>query len=74
MESAAIAYKTFLLTPLAAYDEGMYAAILIVRKPDGTQRATEVLGRFPHALEAHRYAIAHGMAQIDAKRLPEPER
>jgi hypothetical protein len=73
MENFEVAYKTFVLTPLAAYDDGMYAAMLIVRKPDGTQRATDVLGRFPCAIEARRFAIAHGMAQIDARKLPEPE-
>jgi hypothetical protein len=45
------------LTSVTAYDEGMNAAMLIVRKPDGTQRATEVLGRFSCAPEAGRFAI-----------------
>jgi hypothetical protein len=70
METAEVAYKNFVLTPLAAYDEGRYAAMLIVRKPDGTQRATDVLGIFPCAPEARRFAIAYGISQIDAKRLP----
>jgi hypothetical protein len=70
MESAAVAYKTFILIPLAAYDEGLYAAILIVRKPDGTQRATGVLGCFPCPGEAREFAIAYGVGEIDAKRLP----
>lgn len=73
MQNAEVTHKTFILTPLAAYDEGMYAALLIVRKPDGTQRATKELGRFSSALEACRFAIAHGMAEIDARRLPEPD-
>jgi hypothetical protein len=73
MENAEVAYKSVVLTPLAAYDEGMYAAMLIVRKPDGTQRATEVLGRFACAAEACRVAITFGMSQIDARRLPGPE-
>jgi hypothetical protein len=60
MEDAEVAYKGFVLTPLAAYDEGMYAAMLVVRKPDGTERATQVLGRFPGAPEARRVAIAFG--------------
>jgi hypothetical protein len=66
MEDAEVAYKGFVLTPLAAYDEGMYAAMLVVRKPDGTERATQVLGRFPGAPEARRVAIAFGLSQIDA--------
>lgn len=73
MENAEVTYKSFVLTPLAAYDEGMYAAMLIVRKPDDTQRATEVLGRFPCAPDAREFAIAYGMSQIDARLLPESE-
>ncbi|MFL9932471.1 hypothetical protein P0D88_25295 [Paraburkholderia sp. RL18-103-BIB-C] len=73
MEIAEVAYMGLVLTPLAAYDEGMYAAMLIVRKPDGTERATEVLGRFPCAAEARRVAIAFGVSQIDARRLPGSE-
>ena len=73
MQDAEVTYKEFTLRPLAAYDEGMYASMLILREPDGTQRATEVLGRFACALEARRYAIAYGMAEIDHRRLPEPE-
>ena len=73
MENVEIVYKRFVLTPLAAYDEGMYAAMLIVRKPDGIERATGVLGRFPCAVEARGFAVAYGMCQIDAQRLPEPD-
>lgn len=73
MENLEVVYKTFVLTPLAAYDDGMYAAMLIVRKPDGTERATDVLGRFPCAVEARKFAIAYGMSQIDARLLPQPE-
>ncbi len=73
MQNVEVTHKTFILTPLAAYDEGMYAALLIVRKPDGTQRATKELGRFYSALEACTFAIAHGMTEIDASRLPEPD-
>lgn len=73
MQTAEVTHKTFILTPLAAYDDGMYAALLMVRKPDGTERATKELGRFPSALEARKFAIAHGMAEIDARRLPAPE-
>jgi len=73
MQDAEITYKQFTLRPLAAFDEGMYASMLILRKPDGTQRATDVLGRFACPIEARRYAIAYGMAEIDHRRLPDPE-
>ncbi|KDR37766.1 hypothetical protein BG61_07790 [Caballeronia glathei] len=72
MPDSEVTYKEFTVRPLAAYDDGMYASMLILRKPDGTQRATGVLGRFPCALEARRFAIGYDMAEIDHRRLPEP--
>jgi hypothetical protein len=70
MEDAEVAYKSFVLVPLAAYDDGTYASMLILRKSDGTQRATGVLGSFSNAREARTFAIAYGISEIDARRLP----
>jgi hypothetical protein len=48
----------------------MYAAILVVRKPNQAGQATRVPGRFPSAGEARRYAIDYGVARIAARDLP----
>jgi hypothetical protein len=63
--NAEVTFEGRLLTPLAAWDEGMYAAMLIVRGTDGAQRATPVLGRFASAEQARACALAWGMAHID---------
>jgi hypothetical protein len=68
-----VTYRNFVLLPLAAYDDGMYAAMLILRNGDGIQTASGVLGRFACALDARRFALKHGMAQIDQGAFPEPE-
>jgi hypothetical protein len=68
-----ITYKGFALTPVVARDEQMYAAMLIIRAPDGIQRTTGVLGDFPCPLEAQRFALVHGMAEIDHRTTPAPE-
>lgn len=47
--------------------------MLIVRETDGVELATGVLGHFACALEARRFAVAYGMAQIDHRHTPEPE-
>jgi hypothetical protein len=73
MQNAEVLYKSFVLIPMAAYDEGLYASMLIVKKPDGVQRATGVLGLFPCPVDARRFALSYGMAEIDERRLPEPE-
>ena len=65
MVKAQLTYKGTVLIPLAAFDEGSYAAMLIVETPDESQRASGVLGNFPTADEACRYAVEYGMAEID---------
>lgn len=67
MQYAEIAYKNVVLIPLAAYDDGLYAAMLIVREGDGLQRATGVLGHFPCPVDARKFALAYGMAEIDER-------
>ena len=65
MFMAELTYKGIVLIPLAAFDAGSYAAMLIVETPDETKRASGVLGNFPTADEACRYAVEYGMAEID---------
>jgi hypothetical protein len=67
MEIGEIVYKGFVLRPLAAYEDGVYVAMVIVRKPDGSQSASGELGNFPCALNARRFALLHGMTQIDQR-------
>jgi hypothetical protein len=69
MQDAEIAYKNVVLIPLAAYDEGLYAAMLIVRELNGLQRASGVLGHFRVAADARDFALAYGIAEIDERRL-----
>ena len=65
MRNNEVAYKNVVLIPLAAYDEGLYAAMLIVREINGLQRASGVLGHFTAPAEARRFALEYGMAEID---------
>jgi hypothetical protein len=74
MRDAEIAYKNVVLIPLAAYDEGSYAAMLIVRELDGLQRASGVLGHFPSPIDARKFALDYGMTEIDARWIAHPDR
>lgn len=60
-------YKGFGIQPLAAYDEGRYAAMVIVRSPDGYQRASDVLGSFADPTEAKQHALRQGMSEVDRR-------
>ncbi|KQR76451.1 hypothetical protein ASG35_15435 [Burkholderia sp. Leaf177] len=73
MRDGEIAYKNVVLIPLAAYDDGTYAAMLIVREFDGLQRASGILGHFACALDARKFALAYGMTEIDARRDAQPD-
>ena len=73
MQHTGVTYKGFVLLPVIAPDEEMYAAMLVIRAPDGVQRATGILGDFPCPLEAQRFALSYGMAEIDHRTIPPPE-
>ena len=73
MKEAEVTYKNVVLIPLAAYDDGLYAAMLIVGELSGVQRASGVLGHFPCPVAARKYALAYGMAEIDERVPAEPE-
>jgi hypothetical protein len=65
MSKVEVAYKGFVLIPLAAFDSGSYAAMVITKQPDQSQRASGILGNFADADAACQYAVEYGMAQID---------
>ncbi|SAL85718.1 hypothetical protein AWB68_07779 [Caballeronia choica] len=73
MPHTGVTYKGFVLLPVVAPDDQMYAAMLVIRAPDGVQRSTGVLGDFPCPLEARRFALSYGMAEIDHRTIPLPE-
>jgi hypothetical protein len=58
---------------LATIEDGLYAAMLVVRGVDEVQRASGVLGHFPCKAQACRFAVQYGMAEIDKRPLPEPD-
>ena len=73
MKEAEVTYKNVVLIPLAAYDDGLYAAMLIVGESSGVQRASGVLGHFPCPVAARKFALDYGMAEIDERGVTEPE-
>ncbi len=73
MLSIEVLYKGSILIPLAAFDDGLYASMLIVGKSDGVQRASGVLGHFTNSDAARKFAVEYGMAEIDHRCLPYPE-
>jgi hypothetical protein len=70
MDIGEIVYKGFVLRPRITYEDGGYVAMLFMRQPDGSQSASGELGNFPCALNARRFALLHGMAQIDQRTRP----
>jgi hypothetical protein len=71
MSNVTITYKGVVLVPLAALEAGQYAAMVIIRKPDNSERASGVLGHFASANAACQFAIEYGMAQVDQRELPQ---
>ena len=66
MHDTGIQYKGYGLQPLAAYESGEYVAMFIVRSPDGSERASSVLGSFGNRDDAKRYALERGIAEVDS--------
>ncbi|SPB15539.1 hypothetical protein NOV72_02759 [Caballeronia novacaledonica] len=64
-QSQDVIYKGHVLSATAVPEQDRYAALLIVREPDGTRRSSGMLGEFTSATGAVRYAFAYGMAEID---------
>jgi hypothetical protein len=73
MQETGITYKNVVLIPLAAYDDGLYAAMLIIGEMNGLQRATGVLGHFPCPVDARKFALAYGMAEVDERGPAQPQ-
>ncbi|KDR37851.1 hypothetical protein BG61_06720 [Caballeronia glathei] len=72
MESPEIIYHGYVVIPLAAFEERLYASMRILRRPDGIQRASVVLGHVLCSLEARKFALRYAMAEIDHRQLLEP--
>ncbi|MDR5857761.1 hypothetical protein P9239_02910 [Caballeronia sp. LZ062] len=69
-----VLYKGFVLTAIAVEDAGgLYTAMVIIRTPAGGLRASGGLGQFACALQARRYAIEYGMADVDERDPPQPD-
>jgi hypothetical protein len=60
-----VSYRGFIITPMAAFDGGLYAAMMIICDVSGLQRASGVLGHFPSAEEACAFALAAGKDEVD---------
>ena len=55
-QSENVIYKGHVLSATAVLEQDRYAAMLIVREPDGTRRSSGMLGEFASATGAVRYA------------------
>jgi hypothetical protein len=71
MQAMSITYKGFVLMPVAANESDGSVSMLIITGPDGLQRASGVLGCFANDDEACRFALEHGIEQVDQIAVPE---
>jgi hypothetical protein len=71
MQGMSITYKGFVLMPVAANESDGSVSMVIITGPDGQQRASGVLGCFANHDEACRFALEHGIAQVDQFAVPE---
>jgi hypothetical protein len=60
-------YRGFVITPMAAFDGGLYAAMAIICDDHGQQRASGVLGHFASADEATAFALIAGKDEVDRR-------
>jgi hypothetical protein len=67
MSTMTIEYRGFVLYPLAALEDGVYASTLIIEDLDYMQRATGVLAYFSDPDSACRHAIDFGMIEVDER-------
>jgi hypothetical protein len=67
MEHPQITYRGFTITPMAAFDGGLYAAMTIICDPNGTQRASGILGHFPSADEALDFALMAAKDEVNRR-------
>jgi hypothetical protein len=76
MQAMSITYKGFVLKPVAEGEADCSLSKLIITGPDGRPRASGVLGCFASHDEACRFALEHGITQIDemgAEGMADPE-
>jgi hypothetical protein len=67
MNQVQVGYRGFVITPMAAFDGGLYAAMTIVCDPGGLQRASGILGHFGSADEARAFALMAGKDEVDRR-------
>lgn len=70
MNQEQVNYHGFVITAMAAYDGGLYAAMTIIGDGDGLQRASGVLGHFASPDEALRFALLAGKDDVDRRAWP----
>jgi hypothetical protein len=67
MKLVQFGYRGFIITPMAAFDGGLYAAMTIICDGTGLQRASGVLGHFASADEASAFALVAGKEEVDRR-------
>ena len=67
MNQVQVNYRGFVITPMAAFDGGLYAAMTIICDASGLQRASGILGHFHSADEARAYALMSGKDEVDRR-------
>ena len=65
MHAIPVPYKGWILVPLAVGSAGSFAAMLVLRGPDGHRRALGSLGDFATEKEACECAIKYGRTTVD---------
>jgi hypothetical protein len=67
MNQVQVNYHGFVITPMAAFDGGLYAAMTIIGDASGLQRASGILGHFQSAEEARAFALMAGKDEVDRR-------
>ncbi|MDR5780656.1 hypothetical protein QCE63_14630 [Caballeronia sp. LZ065] len=67
MDQTRFVYRGFVITPMAAYDGGLYAAMVIICDDRGQQRASGVLGHFDSPEQASAFALTAGTDEVDRR-------
>ena len=67
MNQVQVNYRGFTITAMAAFDGGVYAAMMIIGDGNGLQRASGILAHFPTADEARAFALMAGKDEVDRR-------
>ncbi|MBN3760584.1 hypothetical protein [Burkholderia sp. Ac-20365] len=73
MNSEKTLYLGYSLQALAAYDDGSYASMYIVRPPSGSERVSPVLGHFSSPVDARQFALRRGKMDVDRMSSEDPQ-